>query len=82
MKRNGQAAVAGEKLRLEKEAADRNAEIYANALAVEKATAERWQANREEYEKQRREKNEKDRLDSEEAAKKGAALLDAIEKKG
>ncbi len=75
-----QAAVAGEKLRLEKEAADRNTEIYTNAVAAEQREREQWKQKYDEMERVRREKNDKDSLSAEAAAKKGAALLDAIEK--
>jgi hypothetical protein len=75
-----QAAVAGEKLRLEKEAADRNAQQYANAHEAEQRQRQQWTEKYDEMERLRREKNEKDRQTAEEAAKEGARLLNMIGK--
>lgn len=77
-----QAAIAGEKLRIQKEAEDRNAAIYADAREAELRRQAVWQKTRDDMEKLRREKNETENLTAEEAAKEGARLLTAIETKG
>ena len=77
-----QAAIAGEKLRLEKEAADRNDAIFANAREAERKERESWKQKYDEMEKMRHERNEKDRLTAEEAAREGARLLTEIETSG
>jgi hypothetical protein len=75
-----QAAIVGEKLRLEKEAADRNAARYADAEAAALREQEQWKQKRDEMERVRREKNETDRLSAEAAAREGARLLSMIGK--
>ena len=77
-----QAAIRGEQLRLEQEAKERNAQHYAAAAEAERREQAVWAANREQYEKERLRKLDEDQQFSEAAAKKGAALLDAIEKAG
>ncbi len=77
-----QASIAGEKLRLEKEAADRNEAIFAAARAAELKQRQQWQDKHDEAERMRHERNEKDRLSAEAAAKEGARLLAEIETSG
>jgi hypothetical protein len=75
-------AQRAETLRLEKEAADRNAQLYANAHEAALREQEQWKQKYDEMERLRREKNEKDRLTAEAGAREGARLLTEIETSG
>ena len=67
---------------MENQAAARNDAIFANAREAEARERESWKQKYDEMEKMRHEKNLKDRLTAEEAAREGARLLAEIETSG